>query len=691
MTTLSMVRCAAGIALFLVAVPTSGAAQDVDVTAPVLRNFAYSAASIDVSQGSQTITVTAHVTDDLSGVSSVFAQFRSPTGAQSQFANLLVADGTPLDGTFTGGVSFPQFAEAGIWTVTLVRTFDRAGNSMALDTAALDTRGFPTQLSVSSVADTEAPQVLSVAAAPAEIDVSRAPANVTVTLHVTDNLSGSELVPCPSNSFVRGIFPIRWRSPSGAQNRFTTHPTYALVSGTRLDGNWQASFSMPQFSEAGVWTIESVELWDCAGNVRFLNGPQLNALGLQTSVRVLSTPSDIQAPGLTALSYSPITINTSRASQLVTVRLGASDSLSGVDMTPTTPVASFFERGVQFRSPSGNQFATAAFFSQFTLVEGSRENGVWTATVPFAQFAEDGTWRIAFVQIKDAVRNIRSYNTAELEALGFPTRLEVIRPSLTSDGAVTPTGGTITDDTFGDRASVTFPPGAVNEATTVAVDVFLEPLDIPNPTGFIGPGTLFVNIDLTPEPAFPLPPPGLTVVLPVANAMLPGTVLNLFKVDEATGNLVAASNVFGQEVTGTVDANGLSATFTGIASLSTVVGLVPEELSVAIDIKPGAVPNTINLGSRGVLPVAVLSTSTFDAATVDATTVTVANAGPRLRDNGQPMSSLEDVNADGRLDMVVHVETRDLQLTSDSSEAVLRGKTETGMPIVGRDAVRIRP
>ncbi|MBC8086921.1 MAG: hypothetical protein H7Z40_06620 [Phycisphaerae bacterium] len=91
-----------------------------------------------------------------------------------------------------------------------------------------------------------------------------------------------------------------------------------------------------------------------------------------------------------------------------------------------------------------------------------------------------------------------------------------------------------------------------------------------------------MNIQLTPRPNYPLPPPGLTVVLPMPNPMPAGSVLKLFKIDTLTGNLVAAKDVFGNDVSGTVDAGGLSATFTGIASLSTVVGLIPQPLNATL-------------------------------------------------------------------------------------------------------------
>lgn len=107
-------------------------------------------------------------------------------------------------------------------------------------------------------------------------------------------------------------------------------------------------------------------------------------------------------------------------------------------------------------------------------------------------------------------------------------------------------------------------------------------------------------------------------------------------------------------------------------------------ISVSIDIKPGSYPNSINLGSKGVVPVAVLATDSFDASTIDAGTVLFA--GAKAVNN-----SLEDVNGDGRLDMVFHFNTQELQLTSSSTSATLTGKTLDGRDIQGEDSVNIVP
>ncbi len=114
-------------------------------------------------------------------------------------------------------------------------------------------------------------------------------------------------------------------------------------------------------------------------------------------------------------------------------------------------------------------------------------------------------------------------------------------------------------------------------------------------------------------------------------------------------------------------------------------------LTAPIDIKPGSFPNTIKLGAEGSVPVAILSTPGFDARRVDPATVTLASAPVALKGKGTPMASLEDVNGDGRLDLVVHVETQALQVSESDTECVLEGRTFDGQPIRGSDTIRVVP
>jgi hypothetical protein len=147
----------------------------------------------------------------------------------------------------------------------------------------------------------------------------------------------------------------------------------------------------------------------------------------------------------------------------------------------------------------------------------------------------------------------------------------VTKPSLTPDGTIGPAGGTVDDNAFGTRASVTFPPGLVTTTTTVSIDVFTSPLSVPTPRGFTMPGTYFENLSFTPNLPERAPAPGITIVLPLVTPMAPGAHLSLYHIDPVTGKLAPAMNASGNPVVGTVNADGVSATFNNVVTFSTVV------------------------------------------------------------------------------------------------------------------------
>jgi len=111
-------------------------------------------------------------------------------------------------------------------------------------------------------------------------------------------------------------------------------------------------------------------------------------------------------------------------------------------------------------------------------------------------------------------------------------------------------------------------------------------------------------------------------------------------------------------------------------------------IEVEIDIKPGSYPNSINPESKGVIPVAILSTPTFDATTVDPETV---RFGPGEASMAHEDAHLEDVDGDGDVDMVLHFKTQDTGISAGDTEATLTGSTTGGITISGTDSVRTVP
>jgi hypothetical protein len=110
-----------------------------------------------------------------------------------------------------------------------------------------------------------------------------------------------------------------------------------------------------------------------------------------------------------------------------------------------------------------------------------------------------------------------------------------------------------------------------------------------------------------------------------------------------------------------------------------------ETLAADLDIKPGGAPNSINPMSRGVIPVAILGSDTFDVADVDTTTLAFGpgEAAPAHRRGGHA----RDVNGDGFVDLVSHYRTPETGITFGDAESCVTGATFEGVPFEGCDAI----
>lgn len=125
--------------------------------------------------------------------------------------------------------------------------------------------------------------------------------------------------------------------------------------------------------------------------------------------------------------------------------------------------------------------------------------------------------------------------------------------------------------------------------------------------------------------------------------------------------------------------------FDGVRDHGFIATLPPLIIEVQIDIKPGSFPNSIDPKSKGKIPVAILTTDSFDATTVDTSTVLFGATGMEAA----PVHvALEDVDGDGDTDLILHFNTQETGIVCGDTSALLTGESVSGQEIEGSDSIK---
>lgn len=241
----------------------------IDSTAPTLAAFSFTPTSVDVTGGPANVTVTATITDDLSGVAKAGFLVVDPVWVQFRICWIYRPEGEEAPQTLSDSciIEIPQYSQTGSWRVLEVYLHDEAGNVRTMSRMEFEAM-FPSvpgfAVTSSGVTDESAPELTALSLSPATVDTTSGSAAVTVTFTATDDLSGA---------IETGV---KLRSPSGAQSTscryyraWETQPDPLTLTGSCV-------LDIPQDSEPGVWTVEWFYMVDNVWNV-FMPAPDVES------------------------------------------------------------------------------------------------------------------------------------------------------------------------------------------------------------------------------------------------------------------------------------------------------------------------------------------------------------------------------------------------------------------------------
>ncbi|WP_367874574.1 hypothetical protein [Luteolibacter sp. Populi] len=238
----------------------ASSALALDPAAPEITSIAIAPDPVDISTGSQAITVTLHITDDEDGFSNGHVDIYNPDDnsvRSSSFDDSARTGGTAADGTYEVDVTVPFHAIPGTWRVD-VSLHDTTGHEQHYgpEPFPVPTDRYFEVVNTGTV-DGDAPDLATFSTTPRAV-----PAGGTIKLQmqITDEIAG----------FAYG-YPYFYN----AQDEFypdlvSQFDQSVRQTGDEFDGIYELEVALPEDAPPGLWKVE-MYFEDAAGNSGFHN------------------------------------------------------------------------------------------------------------------------------------------------------------------------------------------------------------------------------------------------------------------------------------------------------------------------------------------------------------------------------------------------------------------------------------
>lgn len=416
-----------------------------DTAVPKLKRLVLPS-TVDVSSGSATMAVSVEADDEGgSGIRSVTVHLNNALGfSHGAFANFSIPGLFPGAGADTFLDATPNTAAAqlaltrmtapGNYTVRQVWVEDMAGNTAIYSTQQLQALGIKTAFSVTGgIADSTAP-TLRTLDLPATIDIGTATKDVVVTATANDNIGGTGV------DRMVVYLDQKLGFTHGAFANFSIPGLFG--SDTFRDatpGSASSTLSLTNLTAPGTYNISQVLLYDLAGNVAIYHTPQLEALGIRTSMTVTGGTTDSVAPSLQKLVL-PEAVDLSKGTSDMHVTVQATDNAGGSGVDSVTVYL------------DGKLGYTYGAFANFSIGDSETDNfrdatpASASKNITLTTLTAPGTYNVTQVWVNDRAGNTAIYSADQLAGLGIRTSFRV------SDGGPAPAAPASALSTFKDGA-----------------------------------------------------------------------------------------------------------------------------------------------------------------------------------------------------------------------------------------------
>ena len=365
---------------------------DSDTAPPVLQAVRISPSPVNVWSGAQNVTFTIETSDDFLGVSGGELRVIRPSGGTFEvltFDGAQRVRGDSQFGTFEVTAGIPAGEDLGAWRVE-VDLIEETTSITRSYGPANDPFPHPGEqffnVADGTKSDRQAPLLAVISTSPGTVNVTSAAATVTVTLRITDDLSG----------FSEGSTSVR--TPTGAWTGSTYFTGGNRISGDKFDGIYSVEVPVPRYGPQGTWKVDCY-VKDAAANEReYPYQLDFPTPGANEFAVVNTGPADTTSPSLSSIVIAPATVNTSASPATITVTVSISDDLSG-----------FRDRYLFFYEP-GDIFSGSVFagIDESNRISGNELNGTYQVQVTIPQGSAVGSWQIR-VFLRDRTGGEKTY------------------------------------------------------------------------------------------------------------------------------------------------------------------------------------------------------------------------------------------------------------------------------------------